>query len=99
MPQHFLQDEVLDGLDRAGQARPRSAASTSRCTPTSTTPARSRPLVGKAAKKLLEMGFRDVRNQGVLLRGVNDTAQELLELCFMLLDHARSCRTTSTCAT
>ena len=32
------------------------------------------PLVGKAVRKLLEMGFRDVRNQGVLLRGVNKRA-------------------------
>jgi len=46
------------------------------------------PLLGKAAKKLLEMGFRDVRNQGVLLRGVNDSQKALLELCFMLQDHA-----------
>ena len=45
------------------------------------------PLVGTAARKLLESGFRDVRNQGVLLRGVNTTPNELLELCFMLLDH------------
>jgi lysine 2,3-aminomutase len=45
--------------------------------------------LGKAAKKLLEIGFRDVRNQGVLLRGVNATSKDLLELSFMLLDHAR----------
>ncbi len=47
------------------------------------------PLVGKAARKLLEIGFRDVRNQGVLLRGVNTTPKDLLDLCFMLLDHAK----------
>ncbi len=47
------------------------------------------PLVGKATRKLLEIGFRDVRNQGVLLRGVNATPKDLLELCFMLLDHAK----------
>jgi lysine 2,3-aminomutase len=35
------------------------------------------------------MGFRDVRNQGVLLRGVNTTAAQLLELCFTLLDHGK----------
>jgi len=29
-----------------------------------------------------------VRNQGVLLRGVNDSQKSLLELCFMLQDHA-----------
>src|SRR5438046_453251 len=32
---------------------------------------------------------RDVRNQGVLLRGVNDSQKALLDLCFMLQDHAR----------
>ena len=37
----------------------------------------------------LEAGFRDVRNQGVLLRGVNTAPNDLLELCFMLLDHAK----------
>ena len=30
-----------------------------------------------------------MRNQGVLLRGVNATAKDLLELCFTLLDHAQ----------
>jgi len=34
------------------------------------------------------MGFRDVRNQGVLLRGVNDSGTALLDLCFKLIDHA-----------
>ena len=33
------------------------------------------PLVGEAARMVLDSGFRDVRNQGVLLRGVN-TAPE-----------------------
>src|SRR6266540_2703303 len=47
------------------------------------------PLVARAVRALLEMGFRDVRNQGVLLRGVNATAGDLLELCFTLLDRAR----------
>src|SRR5207247_6027112 len=46
------------------------------------------PLVAKAVRALLDMGFRDVRNQGVLMRGVNTSAEALLELCFTLLDHA-----------
>ena len=33
------------------------------------------PLVGDAAQMVLDSGFRDVRNQGVLLRGVNTTAE------------------------
>jgi lysine 2,3-aminomutase len=31
---------------------------------------------------------RDVRNQGVLMRGVNDSAAAVLDLCFALLDNA-----------
>ena len=37
---------------------------------------------------MLAAGVRDVRNQGVLLHGVNDTAGQLLDLCFALLDGA-----------
>jgi lysine 2,3-aminomutase len=47
------------------------------------------PLVAKAVRYLLDAGFRDVRNQGVLLRGVNTTPNQLLDLCFTLLDHAK----------
>ena len=36
-----------------------------------------------------ETGIRDVRNQGVLLRGTNDSVAELLDLCFALLDDAK----------
>ena len=58
------------------------------------------PLVGKAVRKLLDMGFRDVRNQGVLLRGVNDSAQAPCWTCASRCSTTpRSCRTTSTCAT
>jgi len=47
------------------------------------------PLVRKAVEKILDLGFRDVRNQGVLLRGTNTTAKDLLDLCFSLLDNAK----------
>ena len=46
------------------------------------------PLVAAASTAMLEAGVRDVRNQGVLLRGVNDSPQALLDLCFALLDEA-----------
>ena len=46
------------------------------------------PLVARATQAMLETGIRDVRNQGVLLRGVNDSASALLDLCFTLLDGA-----------
>ena len=38
---------------------------------------------------MLETGIRDVRNQGVLLRGTNDKTEQLLDLCFALLDDAK----------
>jgi lysine 2,3-aminomutase len=47
------------------------------------------PLVARAAAAMFEAGVRDVRNQGVLLNGVNASAAELLDLCFTLLDEAR----------
>jgi lysine 2,3-aminomutase len=88
IPQHFLQDEVLEGLERiAGKAHERGvdvAVHTHVNAAQQVT-----PLVAKAVGKLLDMGFRDVRNQGVLLRGVNTTPKALLELCFALLDHAK----------
>lgn len=46
------------------------------------------PLNAKAARTMLELGVRDVRNQGVLMRGVNNSAEALLDLCFALLDEA-----------
>jgi len=87
LPQHFLQDEVLRGLERmAKKARERG---TDIAVHTHVNHAQSlTPLVAKAVEHLLDMGFRDVRNQGVLMRGVNASADVLLELCFTLLDHA-----------
>ena len=46
------------------------------------------PLVADATKAMLEAGVRDVRNQGVLMHGVNAAPTELLDLCFALLDGA-----------
>jgi lysine 2,3-aminomutase len=88
LPQHFLQPEVLAGLERlaskAGERGVDLALHTHVNHANQLT-----PLVAKAAGALHEMGFRDVRNQGVLLRGVNATPKDLLELCFTLLDRAK----------
>ena len=88
IPQHFLQDSVLSGFDRlARKARERGvdlALHTHVNHASQVT-----PLLARVAKKMLEMGFRDVRNQGVLMRGVNDSANALLELSFSLLDRAK----------
>jgi lysine 2,3-aminomutase len=88
LPQHFLQDEVLQGYERmAKRARERDvdiAIHTHINAAKQVT-----PLVARAVQALLDMGYRDVRNQGVLLRGVNTTADALLELCFTLIDHGK----------
>jgi lysine 2,3-aminomutase len=88
IPQHYLQDSVLEGLERlAKKAFQRGVDLALHCHANHAQ--QITPLVGRAARKLLEIGFRDVRNQGVLLRGVNATGAELVELCFMMLDHAK----------
>src|SRR5215475_13291982 len=88
IPQHFLKSEVQAGLERlAKKGRERGVDI---AVPTHVNNARQvTPLVRKAVEGLLDMGYRDVRNQGVLLRGVNGTAKDLLELCFALLDYGK----------
>jgi lysine 2,3-aminomutase len=88
LPQHFLQDEVRAGFDRMGARAIDRGVDIAVHTHVNCAQ-QVTPLVGKAARMVLEAGFRDVRNQGVLLHGVNTAPNDLLELCFMLLDHAK----------
>ena len=85
LPQHWLQDDVRAGMERlATTARSRGvniAIHTHVNHVNSLT-----PLVAKASRTMLDTGIRDVRNQGVLLEGVNADAHDLLDLCFGLLD-------------
>jgi lysine 2,3-aminomutase len=88
LPQHWLQDDVVAGMERL--ARKAFEHDVDLALHTHVNHASSvTPLVAKASKRLLEAGVRDVRNQGVLLRGVNATPEALLDLCFTLLDHAK----------
>jgi lysine 2,3-aminomutase len=88
MPQHWLQDDVRAGIERvATTARARGV---SLAIHTHVNHANSvTPLVAGAAKAMLEVGVRDVRNQGVLLDGVNADPHALLDLSFALLDGAQ----------
>ncbi|MFD6889368.1 KamA family radical SAM protein [Streptomyces sp. NPDC059957] len=87
LPQHWLAADVLAGLERlASLARSRDV---SLALHTHANAAQSvTPLVAEASRAVLATGIRDVRNQGVLLRGVNDSPEALLDLCFALADHA-----------
>ena len=73
LPQHWLQDEVRAGMERlATKARERGA---SIAIHTHVNHANSvTPMVAKATRAMLDTGIRDVRNQGVLMGGVNDDA-------------------------
>jgi len=88
VPQHWLQDDVVAGVERvAAIARSRGV---SLAIHTHANHANSiTPLVARAAGAMFEAGVRDVRNQGVLLGGVNDDAHALLDLSFALLDGAQ----------
>ena len=96
-PQHFLQPACWRGsADWRGRRDP----------PRQPRPAYARePRVPdhaagrRAANALLDLGFRDVRNQAVLLRGVNATRDDQLDLCWRCSTALRSRPTTSTSAT
>lgn len=85
VPQHWSAPDVLEGVQRVSEiARSRGV---SLAVHTHVNTARSlTPSVAKAARALLAAGVRDVRNQGVLLAGVNDTPTQLLDLSFALQD-------------
>jgi lysine 2,3-aminomutase len=87
LPQHWLQAEVRAGMERV--ARLARARGVQLAIHTHVNAAQSvTPLVAKATRAMLDTGIRDVRNQGVLMRGVNDSSTQLLDLCFGLLDQA-----------
>ncbi|WP_117212361.1 KamA family radical SAM protein [Allorhizocola rhizosphaerae] len=87
LPQHWLQHDVVEGLERVARTARRRGVNLAIHTHVNHV-ASLTPLVARAAKTALEVGVRDVRNQGVLMRGVNATQEQLLDLCFALQGEA-----------
>jgi lysine 2,3-aminomutase len=87
LPQHWLQPTVVEGLERVARTAARRGVNLAIHTHVNHAQSLT-PLVAKAAHTALEVGVRDVRNQGVLMRGVNATATDLLDLCFALQGEA-----------
>ncbi|MCK0113223.1 lysine 2,3-aminomutase [Ornithinimicrobium sp. F0845] len=87
LPQHWLVGDTVEGVARvAAKARSRGVGLAIH---THVNAAQSvTPLVAQASRAMLDAGIRDVRNQGVLMRGVNATSEDLLDLCFALADGA-----------
>jgi len=87
LPQHWLQEKVLDGVSRVAHLA--AARHVNLALHTHINHVQSvTPLVAAATRALLDAGLRDVRNQGVLMRGVNASADDLLDLCFALQGEA-----------
>jgi lysine 2,3-aminomutase len=87
LPQHWLTPEVREGVARLARTARHRGVSLAIHTHVNAAQ-QVTPLVAEATAAMLEAGVRDVRNQGVLLRGVNDSPVQLLDLCFALLDEA-----------
>ncbi|MDQ3527160.1 MAG: lysine 2,3-aminomutase, partial [Actinomycetota bacterium] len=87
LPQHWLAPDTVEGMTRvATTARQRGVGLAIH---THVNSAQSlTPLVAQASRAMLAAGVRDVRNQGVLMRGVNASTTDLLDLCFALSDGA-----------
>jgi len=88
LPQHFLQRDVLEAMRRLGRRSHERVVNLALHTHANHAN-QVTPLVARATAHLLDFGFRDVRNQAVLLAGVNATAGDLLALSFRLADDAR----------
>lgn len=88
LPQHWLQPDLLDGLARTCELARRRGVQLALHTHTNHAH-QVTPLVVEASRAVREAGLHDVRNQGVLLDGVNSDAHALLDLSFALLDEAQ----------
>src|SRR5439155_17873003 len=83
LPQHWLQPDVVEGMERVARTAARRGVNLAIHTHVNHANSLT-PLVARAAHTALEVGVRDIRNQGVLMRGVNATGTDLLDLCFAL---------------
>jgi lysine 2,3-aminomutase len=83
IPQHWLAPDVVEGLERVARTAARRGVNLAIHTHVNHVNSLT-PLVARAAQTALEVGVRDVRNQGVLMRGINATTPDLLDLCFAL---------------
>jgi lysine 2,3-aminomutase len=87
LPQHWLAPDVVEGMERVARTAARRGVNLAIHTHVNHVQSVT-PLVAKAAKMALDVGVRDVRNQGVLMRGVNASTNDLLDLCFALQGEA-----------
>lgn len=86
LPQHWVTDKARQAMSRMAAAAREYDTMLAVHTHVNHANALS-PLAAEAVSELLALGVRDVRNQGVLMAGVNDTTEAVLDLCYGLLDN------------
>jgi KamA family protein len=87
LPQYWLTDEMRSGVERVATKAFDRGISLAIHTHINSA-SQVTEMFTEAAKAMTEAGVRHIRNQGVLLRGVNSTPDALLDLCFAVLDGA-----------
>lgn len=88
LPQHFQQAPVLAAFARMARAA-RGAHVELAVHTHANHRASVTPLVAEAVAGLLDAGVHAVRNQAVLMRGINDSTAHVLDLCVALADEAQ----------
>jgi lysine 2,3-aminomutase len=88
LPQHFLQRDMLAAVERLAAKAQDHGVSISLHTHANHA-SQVTPLVARAARSLLDLGLRNIRNQAVLLRGVNADGEAQIALCERLLYDAQ----------
>ncbi|MGP3923519.1 KamA family radical SAM protein [Streptomyces sp. 8N616] len=87
LPQYWMDGKVLAGVGRLAATARSRGVQIALHTHANAEQQITRS-VSRASRLLLDAGLRDIRNQAVLLRTVNDSPAALLDLCFALLDRA-----------
>lgn len=87
LPQHWLRSDVLAGVDRLASKALERGVALSLHTHVNHVNSVTQ-VVAEASAALMAAGLRSIRNQGVLMSGVNATPADVLDLSFALLDSA-----------
>jgi lysine 2,3-aminomutase len=87
LPQYWLSDEIRRGVERVAKKAFERGVNLAIHTHVNAA-AQVTDMFAKAARAMTEAGIPHIRNQAVLLRGVNATSEALLDLCFAVLDGA-----------
>lgn len=87
LPQHWSAPDVVEGVGRVAWTASHRGVGLAMHTHINNVQSVT-PAVAHATRLLHDAGVRSIRNQGVLMRGINDTPEALLDLCFTMRDEA-----------